>query len=154
MTYRQLGNCTYNFEIPPPIQIRPASIQVNVEEKEVEQLSNPETWGPAMWFVNHLGSVSAPEVVPPEKREKYWNYIDGLPEMLPCQKCAGHAREFVDQHAPHKEHICASRENLVKFFVDFHNSVNDRSGKPQLTYDEVYQMFSGPAVIKHFSYKN
>lgn len=153
MTYRQLGNCSYNYDIPPPIQIKPASVEIQLEEKLIEHMSNPETWGPAMWFINHLGSFSAPEIIPLEKREKYWNYIDGLPEILPCKNCSQHAREYVDSNARYRDQICASRDNLVRFFVDFHNSVNQRTGKPLITYEEVYQMFSGPAVIKHFRYK-
>lgn len=152
--YRQIGNCKYNFEIPPPVNIQSPPINIYIEEKRVGNISSPDTWGPAMWFMNHLGSVSAPEIIPKEKRVKYWNYIDGLPEILPCKKCSVHARAYVDQYADQKEAICSSRDNLVRFFVDFHNSVNERTGKPKITYDEVYKMFSGPVKIQKFRYQS
>ncbi len=152
--YRQIGNCKYNFDIPPPIQIQVPPMEIRLEEKTISNVSSPDTWGPAMWFMNHLGSISAPEVIPLDKREKYWHYIDGLPEILPCKKCSVHARAYVDQYSNQKDIICSSRDNLVRFFVDFHNSVNERTGKPKITYDEVYKMFSGPVSIKKFRYQN
>ena len=154
MTYRQLGNCSNVIRIPPPIpDLADISMEIRVQEKLCTNLSNPSTWGPSLWFLNHLGSIHAPEFIPSEKREKYWNFIDGLPEMLPCKKCSVHAREFVNKNAPLKNHICSTRDNLVRFFVHFHNSVNERTGKPKITTEEVYRMFSGPATIKHFSFE-
>lgn len=152
MTYRQIGNCSYNYDIPPPISINYLPLNVQIEEKVCNNLSNPETWGPSMWFLNHLGSITAPENISKEKRIKYWNYIDGLPEILPCKKCSSHARKFVDSQYDNRDMICSSRDNLVKFFVDFHNSVNERTGKPKITVEEVYKMFSGPAKIKYLKY--
>lgn len=157
MTYRQLSNCASKLRIPPPVLLEEEDssfgLQIKVKETVCHNLSNPSTWGPSLWFLNHLGSVYAPEVIPVEKRAKYWSFIDGLPEMLPCKKCSSHAREFVNSHAQWKEQICSSREMLVRFFVNFHNSVNERTGKPRITEDEVYRMFTGPAKIKQFSFE-
>lgn len=150
--YRQIGNCKSNIDTPPPIYIQTPPMDIFLEEKRIDNLISPETWGPAMWFMNHLGSVSAPEVIPYEKRQKYWNYIDGLPEILPCKKCSVHARAYVDGHSMYKDVICSTRDNLVKFFVDFHNSVNQRTGKPTIKYEDVYKMFSGPVRIQKFKY--
>ena len=152
MTYRQLGNCKYNVDIPPPINVN-KNMEICLKTQKINSISSPKTWGPAFWFINHLGSVSAPKIIPLEKREKYWGFIDGIPEMLACGKCKQHAREYVDSHRIYKDIICSSRDNLVKFFVDFHNSVNIRNNKPTITHDEIYRMFSGPVEIKHFSYE-
>ena len=151
--YRKINNCKSNIKIPPAVKITPPTVNILIEEKRVNNLTSPETWGPAMWFLNHLGSVNAPEIIPPNKRQKYWNYIDGLPEILPCKKCSNHARAYVDKISPYKDIICSTRDNLVKFFVDFHNSVNERNGKPTLTCEEVYKMFSGPAKIQKMNYR-
>jgi hypothetical protein len=148
--YRALNNCTYAMEIPPPITMAP--MEIHVAEKTVQNLSAPEVWGESFWFVVHLGSMAAPEVIPAEKREKYWGFIDGVPEMLACKKCAEHARIWVEAHRPQKDTICASRENLVKFYVDMHNDVNQRNNQPILTLEEVKRKFSGPVRIRHFTY--
>lgn len=151
MTYRQLGNCKYSFDVPPPIE-KPCRISIDLEDKEIMNIKSPEVWGQAFWFINHLGSVNAPEIIPEDRREKYWSFIDGLPEMLACGKCQIHARNFVENNRQYKDIICSSRNNLVKFFVDFHNDVNRRTGKPELSLDDIYQMFSGPVRLRHFRY--
>jgi hypothetical protein len=151
MTYRLLGNCKYDIEIPPPIPVS-RSIEISIRKERVDSITHPEVWGPAFWFINHLGSVTAPEIIPPEKRDKYWGFIDGIPEMIPCLNCKEHAREFVDANRPFKGVICSSRNNLVKFFIDFHNKVNEKNNKPLITYEEIYRMFNSPVDINHFSY--
>lgn len=150
--YRALQNCTYNLEIPPPITIDSAPIEIHIAEKTYQNLNAPEVWGESFWFVVHLGSMSAPEQIPPEKCEKYWGFIDGIPEMLACKKCADHARQWVEQHRAQKDEICSSRENLIRFYVDMHNAVNQRNGQPIMSVDEVKRKFSGPVKIRHFMY--
>lgn len=149
--YRQLGNCVYNLEIPPPVKVN-TPLEIHYEEKNIQNISSPESWGPAFWFILHLGSVKAPAVIPPEKKDKYWGFIDGIPEMLACGNCAEHARAYVDAHRPLKDIICSSRDNLVRFFTDFHNSVNERAGKPKITYEEIYNKFTNPVQTKFFTY--
>jgi len=150
--YRALHNCTYPMDIPPPIEVNMAPIEIHVAEKTYQNLHSPEVWGESFWFVVHLGSMSAPEVIPTEKREKYWGFIDGIPEMLACQKCAHHAREWVEKHRKDKDAIVSSRESLIRFYVDMHNSVNQRNGQPVMSVDEVKRKFSGPVRIRHFTY--
>jgi hypothetical protein len=150
--YRALGHCTTPFEVPPPVDVQNAPIEIHLTERAYANLAAPEVWGESFWFVVHLGSVSAPEVIPPEKREKYWNFIDGIPEMLACKKCAVHAREWVEQNRPKKEMITASRKALIQFYVDMHNAVNERNGQPTLSVEEVVRKFTGPVRIRHFQY--
>jgi hypothetical protein len=140
------------MDIPPPIEVNMAPIEIHVAEKTYQNLHSPEVWGESFWFVVHLGSMSAPEVIPTEKREKYWGFIDGIPEMLACQKCAHHAREWVEKHRKDKDAIVSSRESLIRFYVDMHNSVNQRNGQPVMSVDEVKRKFSGPVRIRHFTY--
>jgi hypothetical protein len=140
------------MDIPPPIEVNLAPIEIHVAEKTYQNLHSPEVWGESFWFVVHLGSMSAPDVIPPEKRDKYWGFIDGIPEMLACQKCAVHAREWVEKHRKDKDKIVSSRENLIRFYVDMHNAVNERNGQPVMSVEEVKRKFSGPVRIRHFTY--
>lgn len=149
--YRALGSCNHAFEVPPPIAIAPLEIQVS--ERVYSTPNSPEVWGESFWFVVHLGSLNAPDVIPPEKQEKYWNFIDGLPEMLACQKCAHHARAWVEQHRPQKDKIVATRKALVQFYVDMHNDVNQRNKQPLLSVEEVERKFAGPVRVRHFRYQ-
>jgi Erv1 / Alr family len=148
VAYKVLGNCTSNLPIAPPVPEDVGGLNLVIEEKHVPNTASPTVWGQSMWLINHLGSLYAPEVIPNCKKDKYWGFIDGLPEMLPCKDCSQHARHFVEHSRPYKDSICSSRENLFKFFVDFHNYVNQRQGKPLLGYDEAYNMFRNGATVK------
>lgn len=54
-----------------------------------------------------------------------------IPTLLPCNICANHALEYIKERKHLLGIITANRYNLSKFFVDFHNTVNKRLGKPQ-----------------------
>ena len=150
--YKKIGNCVSNLMIPPPLPDT-GDLNVVIEEKKIPNTSSPEVWGEAFWMINHLGSLYAPNVVSPEKREKYWGFIDGMPEMLPCKDCSRHARQFVEMHRQQKDKICSSRSDLFRFFVDFHNYVNKRQGKPLITYEQAYKLFSGGAHMRRVRYE-
>lgn len=150
MSYAELGNCRRDKSIPPPIQY--PSIDIRIEEKSCSNVTNPEVWGQAFWFINHLGANHAPEVIEGDKKRKYWGFIEGIPEMLACSNCSDHAREYIHKAAARKDQICSSRTSLVQFFTDFHNSVNQRTSKPQLSTSEIERMFSGDAKVQYFRY--
>jgi hypothetical protein len=150
MSYAELGNCKRDLRIPPPIAY--PSIDIRIEEKSCSNIANPDVWGQAFWFINHLGALHAPEVIDETKRRKYWGFIDGIPEMLACSNCSDHAREYIHSNEHRKEQICSSRESLIQFFTDFHNSVNQRTNKPLLSIEDIKRMFSGNANVQYFRY--
>ena len=149
-SYNYQGNCT-NITIPPPIA-RNCRTTIELDEDIIDNFRDPKVWSHSYWFMLHLGSISAPEMIPPSMRTKYWNYIEGIPVMIPCHDCAQHAQTWVDNHRVDRDQICSSRSNLVKFFVDLHNDVNRRTGKPIISEEQVYKMFSGPVSIRQFRY--
>ena len=55
---------------------------------------DPKLWGPYAWQFLSDCALSVDE-------ESYPNYkvlIKLLPELLPCEKCRGHCREYLDTH--------------------------------------------------------
>lgn len=144
------GNCQY-IKVPPPVNKE--NLTVCIEEKECSNIASPEVWGEAFWFILHLGSCHATKEITSKDASKYWGFIEGIPLMLPCRNCADHASMFIAMHKYRKAEICANRNSLIKFFVDFHNDVNKRSGKPLLSLRDVKRMFSGGArLVKKVSY--
>jgi len=143
------GNCNF-IEIPPPVPH--SDLTVCVEEKVFDNASSPEVWGEAFWFILHLGSSKASRQISPEDARLYWGFIEGIPLMLPCRNCSKHAAQFIQESRARRGAICASRDSLVQFFVDFHNKVNERSGKPAISVAEVERMFSGGARLKRIHY--
>lgn len=138
------------FSPPPPVA--PSNMTICVEEHNVNAPNHPDVWGEAFWLILHLGSLKAPKQIGVADAQYYWGFIEGLPLMIPCEKCSWHARAFVAAHEGQKDQICASRAGLVEFFVAFHNAVNRRKGKPELTVKQVCKMFSRGARIKTIKY--
>lgn len=123
------------------------------EEREVSNIFSPAVWGESLWFLLHLGSLAAENRISRADAKKYWNYIEGIPLMLPCKECAKHAQIFINHCRPYSAEICSSRANLVQFYVDFHNYVNLLQNKPLITVQDVERLAHGGtrlATIKYF----
>ena len=131
--------------------LTPAITPIMIHEFEGD-IRAPEVWGEAFWFMMHVSATAAPEIIPPAAGEKYWNFIEAIPLLLPCGACAEHARAFIQSQAPYKYNIIATRFNLCTFFVNFHNQVNARSGKPLMSVEDAIRKYSGAAHVRIFGY--
>jgi hypothetical protein len=143
------GSCNI-LDIPPPVPFAPAFVQL--EEKTCSNAFDPAIWGEGAWLFLHLGSLAAEENIGPEDAEKYWGFIEGLPLMMPCKSCAVHASEYIMKFRSQKRTICSSRDSLLSFFVNFHNSVNARSNKPLISEAQIKQLAAGRARICRVKY--
>lgn len=78
-------------------------------------------WGPAFWKTMH---VSAVNYVKNDTNKRAWRHYlhTMLPLSLPCRKCRRHYMEK-EKHFDYKT-ILASRESLMRFLVQLHNSVS------------------------------
>ncbi len=143
------GNCN-TFYIPPPIPYSAGTVAI--EENVYDNVFNPSVWGDGTWLFLHHGSLAASKIIDSAAAEKYWNFIEGLPLMLPCKDCSRHASNYIDSARQRRREICASRDGLLQFFVDFHNSVNLRTGKPSITVDQVKSMLDNRAKVCRVKY--
>jgi hypothetical protein len=69
---------------------------------------------------------------------------------LPCPECSQHATQFVSRINPAS---IKTKEQLNLLFIDFHNAVNQRKGKPIFTRDEAYAKYKTAnvrLVIEYF----
>jgi hypothetical protein len=107
----------------------------------IKASNNPLLWGPPFWYTLHNGAYHYPEHAGPLHIERMKNFILAIPIMVPCTTCKEHATAFIDKHRPKLDNICAGKDTLFKFFVDFHNQVNKRYGKPELSYEEAYNIY-------------
>lgn len=103
---------------------------------DVDSYNKPSVFGPAMWNMYHKASLNYPENASPLFAERMKYCIIGLPMLIPCISCQEHATAYIEQHRHLLNSICSGRENLFKFFVDFHNYVNKRLGKQIYSYEE------------------
>ena len=104
-------------------------------------LTEPRIWGPSFWFVIHVGTRYYDENPLPYKKQQMKGFILGLSVILPCQECIDHSTAFILKRWGQIDKIVSDRRLLFNFFVDMHNAVNKRYGKPELTYEEAWKRY-------------
>ena len=108
-----------------------------------------------MWFTFHIGAINYPIKASAIVSEGMKGFLKGIPYMLPCEGCRKHAIEYIycDKIQTCLDDIVSGRDELFKFFVTFHNEVNKRYGKKQISYDDAYKMYSPGISVNKLSYK-
>jgi hypothetical protein len=101
---------------------------------------SPEVFGPALWFSLHTGSAHLPTTLSPVSIKRIQGFINGIPEMVPCEQCSEHARAFIESNKDRIDRIKHGDEVFI-FYVDFHNYVNKKLGKPLMGYEDAYKMY-------------
>lgn len=113
---------------------------------------NPTVWGPAFWFTLHNSASKYPINASPVTKERMKGFILGLTVILPCEACKVHATNHIESNKNNLDDICSGRDKLFKFFVDFHNMVNKRYNKKEMSYEDAYKLYSGESKVSVLSY--
>lgn len=113
---------------------------------------DPEVFGPALWFVLHNSAAHYPENASPIMASQMIGFIKGLPAMIPCASCKEHATAHIEANVANLPTICSKRSNLEAFFVEFHNKVNKKLGKPMFTVEQAEKMYRGGAEVRMLKY--
>ena len=101
-------------------------------------------WGPPKWEELHLCAINysrypkKEDII--EKEHEIWKIINALP----CQKCRGHAIEYIKFNPPYLR----NSQRLQIWVWSFHNNVNQRLGKEYFSYPEYekkYEKFTARA---------
>lgn len=145
-------NGIYTIEPSQFKRVFKKEIRMRYEEKEHENTSAPDVFGPAFWFTLHNGASKYPIEASPIQAEKMKGFIKGIPVMLPCEKCSSHAQTYIESKDNELDDIVSGREKLFTFFWEFHNYVNRRYGKPEPTLEEAKMMFMGKARVASLKY--
>ena len=96
-----------------------------------------DKWGPATWNALHCFAHSAPKVLNDSEQARFRLMLDLVGEHLPCPTCRRHFKEYLEEHYVN----AMTREDLVEFLNDMHNSVNVRLGKRAFTLEEHYRAY-------------
>ena len=103
-----------------------------------------EEWGNACWYLFHTLaeklSVDKDSEVP-----ALFNEIKNICSNLPCPDCSKHALAMLEIVRPNS---VKTREDLIYFLLEFHNSVNTRLKKPIFTIEECRQKYK-KAILKN-----
>jgi hypothetical protein len=72
-------------------------------------------------------------------RQKMRAFVEVLPYLLPCRNCSEHAKEFMASADLDK--ALTNRKTLFTFMWNFHNHVNKRLGKPQMSFKDALDLY-------------
>jgi hypothetical protein len=103
--------------------------------------SNPEQWGPHLWYYLHTSAANYPQNPSIDEIEGMKQWVCSLAYTIPCKNCSKHYKSYIDKNRPHLNEICSDRDKLFKFFVDLHNIVNARNGKQSVSVDDAWKMY-------------
>jgi hypothetical protein len=104
--------------------------------------SGPLLWGKPFWFTLHFGALNYPDDPDDEIIKSAIGFILGIPAMLPCDTCKNHAYNYIHARKDILYRIASDKESLFKFYWEFHNDVNKRTGKQTILLSQAYDIFS------------
>jgi hypothetical protein len=122
---------TYTMKAPKPTSM----------ENIIKPNSGPLLWGKPFWFTLHFGALNFPENPDDEMIRTAVGFILGIPIMLPCDICKNHAYEYINERKNSLYKIASNKDSLFKFYWEFHNDVNIKTGKRTITLREAYDIF-------------
>ena len=83
-------------------------------------------WGQATWYLFHTLAEKIDEEYYIKNKAEFFSIILLICRNLPCPDCAMHSSEILGRL---NIETIKTREELIKFFFDFHNHVNIRVNK-------------------------
>jgi hypothetical protein len=128
-------------------------VEMRYETVNHPNTGDPAVWGSAFWFTLHNGSIRYPINASKLVADRMKGFIRGIVYILPCPDCAAHATSFIENPNNNFDTICSGRENLFDFFCQFHNYVNKRYGKPEMSTADAYKLYSNGANVTKLTYK-
>lgn len=132
---------------------KPSDKHVNMTWKEKKNIStkDPSVWGQACWFTLHNFAYNYPENPTPICQQRCFEFIRALPYMIPCDGCSVHAMQFIESKLNEMKNICSTKNKLFEFFVEFHNHVNKRYGKKEMSVTEALAIYES-SKVKYLDY--
>ncbi len=92
-------------------------------------------WGPCLWSLIHTITVIDFEEPASQRRavEQAIHVLKGLPSVIPCHKCH---MDCINQVQSLEVDDWLEPMSLFYLMVDYHNMVNKKLGKGQMSYED------------------
>lgn len=111
--------------------------------EDIKRLANPEIVGPGVWFSIHLLAKNASTIA---KKDHFIDYMKQLSLDFPCMKCRTHIQAYLKDNPFEPYYTILNEEGddigLFKWSWAFHNTVNNRLGKPYMEFQTAWDMYS------------
>ena len=107
-------------------------------------------WGNAVWYLFHT-LVYKIKSTEDSDFKVLFGHISSISKNLPCPECSEHAALFLSR--VNINIVTSSRENMITFLFEFHNSVNKKIGKPIYLLEDLkkYSLANTINIINHFN---
>jgi len=122
------------------------SLHANGTQQDYRSFVKPEYVGPGIWILIHKKARAA---VTDKKKAKFIKLMAWICKNFPCHTCANHCAEYYRENPPTKfmqlKVLINNQTEELGMFVwswYFHNAVNARIGKPIMTFETAYQLFT------------
>lgn len=106
----------------------------------------PVFWGKVYWDFLHTMAAKYPVAPDYSERCAMTQFLSILPRLIPCKMCRDHIVEYLNVNSGDLLRAVSSREALFQFFWTFHNYVNKRLSKPQISLEVAKQMYGYQAM--------
>jgi hypothetical protein len=107
------------------------------------RLHKPTYVGPGIWFTMH--TLAAMAKTPDEKKQAI-GQIKYLQSKFPCEECKLHFGNYIETH-PLENTLNGNEDSLFLWTFNFHNVVNFRLGKSQVSYEEAKNIFLNEMIF-------
>lgn len=114
------------------LQAQKSSAQIESDKQFVPRKSQMEKDGPEIWRALHVAALEWNG-----DRQRLANAINRTTTAVPCGECKKHWIEMIQQ----KPITAKTAEEFFALTVEWHNEVNARLGKPQLTIEEAKAIY-------------
>ena len=113
--------------------------------------NDPDLWGRGVWYAMHRLGIECGHTI---NFEVFAKAIPAIIASLPCEDCNKHANEYLRSHPITRRlmNIRDRRYGIVGPYTwtwEFHNTVNQRKGKPQLSFDDSYRLYLPDSRCQH-----
>jgi hypothetical protein len=108
-----------------------------------QKLHNQNYIGPGVWFKLHTDCAWANTI---ERKKCVVEQIKNLQENFPCNDCKSHFGDYLKSH-PLEATLNDDPESLFLWSVKFHNAVNFRLKKPQVSYEDAKSIYYNNSVF-------
>jgi len=146
----------------PPVSVYLPSqptADFNQDSLQYSSFKRQVIWGPPSWFFFHSISLSQAEPIPQEQQARLKRFFtQDMSWLLPCPGCGVNSRKHLaSMTIPNS--TWASRTELARWLVSFHNLVNIDTKKEVVPWEKALQKYSGafakgPPVDVHFQDKS
>lgn len=98
-----------------------------------------DSWGPALWRFLHAASFSYSTSPDWQQQSAMRQFLTSVGTILPCAICRKHYQEYITENL--SDASVRSRETLIAWILELHNSVNRRTGKDEWSLERVKRVY-------------